>query len=218
MLCIFAWHKDLVNHRKYKMWARKPIVKQLLAFQRQLFFVYLSFYCYVLHFGSRRMASKDVKDTKKRHFTYGTIFNMLLIVSIFALTNQPWSRWMAAWLVGQAFTGIYIGWIFALNHFAMPLLDRGDHFVENVLKTTLNCRYSIGDPFSILSRINDFMTGYLGYQVEHHLFPRMPACNYPKIHDRLVRWVKENDFPTFVEMSAVSAHQFMVNQFAPAEW
>jgi fatty acid desaturase len=213
---LLLWHKDLLEHRKYKMWAGKPIVKKLLAIQRQMLFIYLAFYTYFLHFGSRRLASKDVKNPRKRMDTMGTWANIVFLVAIFALTSQPWWRWVAAWMGGQAITGIYIGWIFALNHFAMPLAKKSHHFVETVLRTTLNVSYAVGSPFNPLSRTIDFATGYLGYQVEHHLFPRMPACHYPHVHERVRQWVAETltDVP-FIEMDWMAAHKTMMNALVP---
>jgi fatty acid desaturase len=215
---LLLWHKDLLSHRKYRVWNNKPIVKYVLAVQRHLFFVYLAFYTYILHFGSRRMAAKDALDAKKRVGTMGNAFNYFLAIAIVMCSSQPCMWWVACWMVGQGVCGIYLGWIFALNHFSMPLASKTDHFCETVLHTTLNVRYSIGGRLNPLSRVLDFATGYLGYQVEHHLFPRMPACNYPLVHDRVKAWVEENKIAPFVDMDAVRAHAFMVHQFAPAPW
>jgi delta8-fatty-acid desaturase len=213
---LLMWHKDLMNHRKYRMWNKMPIVKVLLAIQRQMFFVYLSFYTYFLHFASRRMASQDVRKKEQRMTTFGVWVNVGILILIFTFTSQPWWRWMVSWAVGQAFTGIYIGWIFALNHFSMPLSSKATHFCETVLQTTLNVRYSSGNRFGLVAFVLDYLSGYLGYQVEHHLFPRMPACNYPAVHDRVVAWVEEAKVGPFVEMDWLTAHKTMVNQFAPA--
>jgi fatty acid desaturase len=211
---LLMWHKDLMNHRKYKMWNKVPIVSVLLAVQRQMFFVYLSFYTYVLHFASRKMASQDVQKPGKRSTTFGVWVNVVFVILIFANTSQPWWRWIASWLLGQAFAGIYIGWIFSLNHFSMPLSSFATHFCETVLQTTLNVRYTMGNRFRPVAFVLDYLTGYLGYQVEHHLFPRMPACNYPKVHERVVAWVEEAKLGPFVEMDWMSAHRAMVSQFA----
>lgn len=215
---LLVWHKDLMNHRKYKIWNKKPFVKYLLAVQRQMFFAYLSVYTYFLHFASRRQATKDVQNSKKRFGTVGVWFNVAFMMAVLIFTSQSRLRWVLCWMGGQSFTGLYLGWIFALNHFAMPLAPKGAHYLEAVLRTTLNVRYSIGNRFNAISRVCDFMTGYLGYQVEHHLFPRLPACHYPIVHDRVAAWVKENEIAPFVEMSAVDAHAFMSNQYAPAQW
>jgi fatty acid desaturase len=57
--------------------------------------------------------------------------------------------------------------IFAPNHKAMPLLER-DSKVDFLRRQVLTSRNVIAHP------ITDFWYGGLNYQIEHHLFPRLP--------------------------------------------
>jgi fatty acid desaturase len=215
---LLLWHKELLKTRKYKMWANMPIVRQVLRIQRHMFFIYLTFYTVALHGASRLLAFKQLKKAAKRLSTVGVWVNLSFGVGIFMFTSQPWYRWVICWVMGQWITGIYLGWNFALNHFPLPLCSAKDsHFCEAVLRTTLNVRYTSGNRLSANARFWDFMTGYLGYQVEHHLFPRMPACNYPIVHERVKAWVEENNLGPFVEKDWISAHNYMVEHFTLPE-
>jgi fatty acid desaturase len=63
--------------------------------------------------------------------------------------------------------GTYLVSIFAPNHKAMPLLD-SDTEVDFLRRQVLTSRNVVAHP------ITDFWYGGLNYQIEHHLFPRLP--------------------------------------------
>lgn len=69
--------------------------------------------------------------------------------------------------IHQGLFGMYMVSIFAPNHKAMPLLDR-DNQLDFLHRQVLTSRNVIGHP------ITDFWYGGLNYQIEHHLFPRLP--------------------------------------------
>src|SRR5215207_8484897 len=69
--------------------------------------------------------------------------------------------------VHRGFFGTYMVSIFAPNHKAMPLLDR-DSEVDFLRRQVLTSRNVVAHP------ITDFWYGGLNYQIEHHLFPRLP--------------------------------------------
>jgi len=69
-------------------------------------------------------------------------------------------------VVHQALWGVYMGCSFAPNHKGMPTMTGSTaDFLRRQVLTSLNIR---GGP------IPDFVLGGLNYQIEHHLFPRMP--------------------------------------------
>lgn len=86
--------------------------------------------------------------------------------------------------------GVYLGWIFALNHYMFPILRQKDErdWVIATLSTTQNVT---GSPFK------DWFTGHLDYQVEHHLFPRMPRHNYYKVHPILKEVLAKHNIPIY---------------------
>ena len=69
--------------------------------------------------------------------------------------------------VHRGLFGTYMVSIFAPNHKAMPLLER-DSKVDFLHRQVLTSRNVLAHPFT------DFWYGGLNYQIEHHLFPRMP--------------------------------------------
>jgi fatty acid desaturase len=69
--------------------------------------------------------------------------------------------------VHRGLFGTYLVSIFAPNHKAMPLLER-DSKVDFLRRQVLTSRNVIAHP------ITDFWYGGLNYQIEHHLFPRLP--------------------------------------------
>jgi len=69
--------------------------------------------------------------------------------------------------VHRGLFGAYMVSIFAPNHKAMPLLDR-DSKVDFLHRQVLTSRNVLAHP------ITDFWYGGLNYQIEHHLFPRLP--------------------------------------------
>src|ERR671916_2541675 len=69
--------------------------------------------------------------------------------------------------VHRGLFGTYLVSIFAPNHKAMPLLER-DSKVDFLRRQVLTSRNVTAHP------ITDFWYGGLNYQIEHHLFPRLP--------------------------------------------
>jgi fatty acid desaturase len=69
--------------------------------------------------------------------------------------------------VHRGLFGTYLVSIFAPNHKAMPLLER-DSKVDFLSRQVLTSRNVVAHP------ITDFWYGGLNYQIEHHLFPRLP--------------------------------------------
>ena len=69
--------------------------------------------------------------------------------------------------VHRGLFGMFMVSIFAPNHKAMPILDR-DSQTDFLHRQVLTSRNVIAHP------ITDFWYGGLNYQIEHHLFPRLP--------------------------------------------
>jgi fatty acid desaturase len=65
--------------------------------------------------------------------------------------------------------GVYLGCTFAPNHKGMPMLADTDERPDFLRRQVLTSRNVRGGPFV------DILLGGLNYQVEHHLFPSMPA-------------------------------------------
>ncbi len=73
-------------------------------------------------------------------------------------------------IIHRGLYGLYMVSIFAPNHKAMPLLEQ-DSEVDFLRRQVLTSRNVFAHP------ITDFWYGGLNYQIEHHLFPRLPRNN-----------------------------------------
>lgn len=75
-------------------------------------------------------------------------------------------------VVHQALYGLYMSTVFAPNHKGMPLVGSELEltFLERQTATARNVR---------VHRSFDFWFGGLNYQIEHHLFPRIPRNKLP---------------------------------------
>jgi fatty acid desaturase len=78
-------------------------------------------------------------------------------------------------LLSQGLGGLLIGIVFTVGHNAMEVLTPEEyhaaHFVNLQLRTTRNVTPSL---------FNDWFTGGLNYQIEHHLWPTLPRHSLPK--------------------------------------
>ncbi|MBA3425746.1 MAG: acyl-CoA desaturase [Rubrobacter sp.] len=92
------------------------------------------------------------------HFAlyFGVLFTMLepLVAVLFVAVHR-------------GLFGAYMVSIFAPNHKAMPMLDK-DSRMDFLHRQVLTSRNVLAHP------VTDFWYGGLNYQIEHHLFPRMP--------------------------------------------
>jgi fatty acid desaturase len=65
-----------------------------------------------------------------------------------------------------------LGFVFTLSHNGKEVYNESKDFVRAQVVTTRNTH---------VHWFNDWFTGGLDTQIEHHLFPTMPRHNYPKI-------------------------------------
>ncbi|KAF7245490.1 Acyl-CoA (8-3)-desaturase [Varanus komodoensis] len=76
--------------------------------------------------------------------------------------------WLSRFLESNWFT-----WVSQMNHIPMNIdYDKNMDWVSTQLQATCNVHQS---PF------NDWFTGHLNFQIEHHLFPTMPRHNFWKV-------------------------------------
>lgn len=127
------------------------------------------------------------------HKRYGEMIGTIIhfIVFPYIITRQISVPMYFVWLFFVLVAGgIYLGWIFALNHYMFPIIREKDErdWVMATLTTTQN---------TTNSTFLDWFTGHLNYQVEHHLFPRMPRNNYHKVHPRLKEALAKHKIPIF---------------------
>jgi fatty acid desaturase len=91
-------------------------------------------------------------------------------------------------IVHQGLYGLYMSLVFAPNHKGMPLLSRNSSltFLESQTATARNVR---------IHRRFDFLFGGLNYQIEHHLFPRIPRNKLPEARSIIRQFCLGNGIP-----------------------
>jgi fatty acid desaturase len=110
------------------------------------------------------LAAKKAKSTLVEALTICVHF-ALYFALLFSVLEPLQALLFVA--VHRGLFGTYLVSIFAPNHKAMPLLERHSK-VDFLRRQVLTSRNVIAHP------ITDFCYGGLNYQIEHHLFPRLP--------------------------------------------
>jgi fatty acid desaturase len=110
------------------------------------------------------LAAKRAKSTPVEALTICTHY-ALYFALLFSVLEPLQALLFIA--IHRGLFGTYLVSIFAPNHKAMPLLDR-DSEVDFMRRQVLTSRNVVAHP------ITDFWYGGLNYQIEHHLFPRLP--------------------------------------------
>ena len=91
-------------------------------------------------------------------------------------------------LVHQVLFGLYMGLVFAPNHKGMPMLD-GATEIDFLHKQVITAR-NIFPGF-----LADYLYGGLNYQIEHHLFPRMPRPHLRKAREIVMAFCRRHSIP-----------------------
>ncbi|HTL35056.1 MAG TPA: acyl-CoA desaturase, partial [Kofleriaceae bacterium] len=79
--------------------------------------------------------------------------------------------------------GVCLALVFAPAHMGLPIMRERNHEWQHQLETTRNLE---------LPRFVSFFFVGLDYQVEHHLFPKIPHQNLPKAARITRAWCKQN--------------------------
>ncbi|MGW8377577.1 acyl-CoA desaturase [Streptomyces sp. ODS28] len=125
---------------------------------------------------------------KRRWVEGGLLFAHLAAYTTALFLLLPAGTAVAFLLLHHAVFGVYLGSIFAPNHKGMPTLtgdDRPDFLRRQVL-TSRNVRGG---------RLTDLALGGLNYQIEHHLFPNMPAPQLRRARPLVRAYCAELDIP-----------------------
>jgi fatty acid desaturase len=117
----------------------------------------------------------------------------------FLILHAMWYLGLLTYLLGfphailfaiahQAFLGLYLTLIFAPNHQGMPLAQGSTavNFLREQVLTSRNIKNHPGI---------DFCTGNLTCQIEHHLFPTMPANKLRKVQEIVRSYCRSHDVP-----------------------
>jgi len=123
------------------------------------------------------------------------------------LLHYVWFTWTAfhvlpgwykplVWMMAtEAVAGFCLGFVFTLSHNGKEVYNESKDFVNAQIATTRNTK---------AGWFNDWFTGGLDRQIEHHLFPTMPRHNYPKISPRVEALCKKHGLE-YEDVSVASA-------------
>eukprot|EP00057_Strongylocentrotus_purpuratus_P017205 XP_011671679.1 PREDICTED: fatty acid desaturase 2-like [Strongylocentrotus purpuratus] len=104
------------------------------------------------------------------------LFFNSLYYARFLFCYVPLMTWWQLLLFYEAFRvmeSIWFTWVSQSNHIPMEIdVDSARPWLELQLRATCNLEQSF---------FNDWFTGHLNFQIEHHLFPTMPRHNYVRV-------------------------------------
>ncbi|CAI5469302.1 unnamed protein product [Closterium sp. Yama58-4] len=160
-----AWSDDILATVKSKT------VRSLLRYQSFLFLPTLFIARFAWSYASLIYCFSDDVPEKER---FGERLFMVLHyawVLGFGFGCVPF--WTAVmWLLAaQVSGGLFLSFVFVQSHNAMEIYNEGKDFYSAQIVTTRNVSDGL---------FNDWFTGGLNKQLEHHLFPTMPRHNLGK--------------------------------------
>eukprot|EP01127_Copromyxa_protea_P006732 TRINITY_DN16723_c0_g1_i1.p1 TRINITY_DN16723_c0_g1~~TRINITY_DN16723_c0_g1_i1.p1 ORF type:complete len:441 (-),score=64.93 TRINITY_DN16723_c0_g1_i1:12-1334(-) len=170
---LFIFHENMVDlgmaskgtpyQAKYWWIIGPPLITSVLFFLTNIYFVF-----------SRKL----YKD-----FLWGISYITRTII-LAKVGTGSWGAAVGFYFFMRCFESMWFSWVVSMNHFPMHMnLDRKDDWVTSQLRSTQNVNPSY---------FNNWFTGHLNYQIEHHLFPTMPRHNYHKISDRVQALCKKH--------------------------
>ena len=101
--------------------------------------------------------------------------------------------------VHRGLFGLFMVSVFAPNHKAMPLLEQ-DSATDFLRRQVLTSRNVVAHP------ITDFWYGGLNYQIEHHLFPRMPRNKLKEAQQIIKGFCRHHDI-SYHETSVLQSYR-----------
>jgi fatty acid desaturase len=167
-----AWRRWF--QRNFQGWAFWPATPLMAAGMRRLSIHFVISY-YRRH-GADRLWFLDVVCLAIHYFMWmvlpSLLWGPLIGIGVYTLV----------WAV----VGVLLVMIFAPAHIGLPLVASPRHDWVHQLDTTRNLR---------LPRVVSFFFIGLDYQVEHHLFPKIPHQSLPRAAAITARWCRERDLP-----------------------
>jgi len=115
---------------------------------------------------------------------------------------------VAVYLSMWGFVGVFLALIFAPAHIGLPIVTEQHHDWLHQVETTRNLE---------LPRFISYFFIGLDYQVEHHLFPKIPHQNLPRAAEITARWCKRHNvgYQSGPYLDAlVDSAQFMANAWS----
>lgn len=155
--------------------------------QGWLFFPLLTLFAFSLHFHAVHTILTDQR-VKHRRAEGALIAVRLIGFPALAIMVMGPGLGIAFLAVQLVVFGVYMGGSFAPNHKGMPLIPKDSKvdFLRRQVMTSRNIRGGLPMEWAM---------GGLNYQIEHHLFPRMPSMNLRKVRPIVRRFCAEREIP-----------------------
>ncbi|WP_293695582.1 acyl-CoA desaturase [uncultured Agrococcus sp.] len=180
---------------------RKGFMGWITRRQGWLFFPLLSLFAFSLHYNAVRTV---LLAPKVKHRVLEAVLVAVRLIGFPALVFLALGPWLGLGFlaVQLAVFGIYMGGSFAPNHKGMPLIPKDEKvdFLRRQVLTSRNIRGGL---------LVEWAMGGLNYQIEHHLFPRMPSMNLRKVRPIVREFCSERDIP-YTETGIVGAYVIVI--------
>ncbi len=131
----------------------------------------------------------------------------LLPALFLPLGTTAWKYALLNLLLAELVTNFWSFWVIVPNHagddllrFDTPVRDRPDFYYRQVVGSV---NYRTGGD------VRDLLHGWLNYQIEHHLFPDLPARAYQRIQPRVQEICERHGVPYLQESIFLRARRTM---------
>jgi fatty acid desaturase len=160
--------------RNFQAWAFWPMSTLMATGMRRMSIIYLA------------------KYPKEHGFTRAWwIETACMIVHYGAWIALPTIIWgplvgIGVYAAVWGLVGVFLALIFAPAHIGLPIMAEQHHDWLHQLETTRDLE---------LPKVISFFFIGLDYQVEHHLFPKIPHCNLPRAAEVTKAWCERHGMP-----------------------
>src|SRR5690625_575276 len=169
--------------------------------QGWLFFPLLTLFAFALHYTSVKSIVQNPKLKCRKTELALLAARFISFPTLVVLVLGP-GLGAAFMLVQLMVFGVYMCGSFAPNHKGMPLVPK-DSKIDFLSRQVLTSRKIRG------GRIVDWAMGGLNYQIEHHVFPRMPSANLHKVRPIVQAHCAEQGIP-YTETGLIEAYRIVI--------
>lgn len=176
-LPLLAWSKELLATVQSKTMLR------VLQYQHLFFLVLLMFARGSWLLWSALFTFKPSLSVSRKWLEWGTMlvhYVWFIGIAFYLLPGWKPVAWMA---VSELMSGFLLGYVFVLSHNGMEVYNTSKDFVNAQVISTRDIK---------AGWFNDWFTGGLNRQIEHHLFPTMPRHNLNRISPQVESLCKKH--------------------------
>ncbi|GAA0711334.1 acyl-CoA desaturase [Dactylosporangium roseum] len=176
-------------------WGRRGLKGFINRHQAGLFFPLLT----LLSIDLRISSFKALRQPRMKHRGREASLmglHLATYVAALLLVLSPLQA-LAFFAVHHAVFGVYLGMTFAPNHKGMPHPAGNEDYLRKQVLTSRNVTGG---------RLTDIALGGLNYQIEHHLFPAMPAPNLRRAQPIVQEYCEQAGVP-YAQTSLIESYR-----------